>query len=76
MKHVYSKAALLALSMISASACASHWSYKGESSPEHWGELDETYKTCNSGMNQSPINIDSTANAHLSRCKRTTLTAL
>lgn len=65
MKHVYSKAALLALGIISASAYASHWSYKGEGSPEHWGELDETYKTCQSGMYQSPIDIDSTANAHL-----------
>jgi carbonic anhydrase len=66
MKHITGKAALLALSMISASAFASHWGYEGEGSPEHWGELDEAYKTCQSGMNQSPINIDSTANAHLS----------
>lgn len=66
MTHVTGKAALLALSMISASAFASHWSYEGEGSPQHWGELDEAYKTCQSGMNQSPINIDSTAIAHLS----------
>jgi carbonic anhydrase len=66
MKHITGKAALFALSMISASAFASHWGYEGEGSPEHWGELDEAYKTCQNGMNQSPINIDSTANAHLS----------
>ena len=36
MKHVYGKAALLALSMVSASAIASHWSYQGEGAPEHW----------------------------------------
>nr|BBI97386.1 carbonic anhydrase [Enterobacter asburiae] len=66
MTHVTGKAALLALSMISASAFASHWSYEGEGSPQHWGEMDEAYKTCQSGMNQSPINIDSTAKAHLS----------
>ena len=66
MKHITGKAALFALSMVSASAFASHWGYEGEGSPEHWGELDEAYKTCQSGMNQSPINIDSTANAHLS----------
>ena len=66
MTHVTGKAALLALSMISASAFASHWSYEGEGSPQHWGEMDEAYKTCQSGMNQSPVNIDSTTNAHLS----------
>lgn len=35
MKHITGKAALIALSMISASAFASHWSYEGEGSPEH-----------------------------------------
>jgi carbonic anhydrase len=67
MTHFTGKAALLALSIFSASAWASHWSYEGEGAPEHWGELDEAYKTCQTGMNQSPINIDSTANAHLSQ---------
>lgn len=66
MKHVSGKAALLALSMVSASAFASHWSYEGEGAPEYWGELDEAYRTCQSGMNQSPIDIESTAKAHLS----------
>ncbi|ELE9246678.1 carbonic anhydrase family protein [Enterobacter kobei] len=69
MKHITGKAALIALSMISASTFASHWSYEGEGSPEHWGELDEAYKTCQNGMNQSPINIESTANAHFSPLK-------
>ena len=69
MKHITGKAALIALSMISASAFASHWSYEGEGSPEHWGELDEAYKTCQNGMYQSPINIESTANAHFSPLK-------
>ncbi|MDR2264835.1 MAG: carbonic anhydrase family protein [Enterobacter asburiae] len=66
MNHLIGKAALFALSMISASAYASHWSYEGEGAPEHWGELDDAYKTCQSGMNQSPINIDSTVKARLS----------
>ena len=59
------KAALLTLSIMSASGYASHWSYEGEGAPEHWGELDEAWKTCRTGMNQSPINIDSTLKAHL-----------
>ena len=35
-----------------------HWSYEGESGPEHWGELDPTYSTCVDGSEQSPINIE------------------
>jgi hypothetical protein len=49
MNQITGKAALLALSIISASAYASHWSYEGDGAPEHWGELDDTYKTCQSG---------------------------
>lgn len=65
MTHTLSKAALLALSMMPFTAFASHWSYEGEGSPEHWGTLSEEYQACQKGMNQSPINIDHTANAHL-----------
>ncbi len=32
-----------------------HWSYSGETSPEHWAEIEKN-SDC-SGMNQSPINI-------------------
>jgi len=32
-----------------------HWSYQGESSPEHWAEI-EKQSDC-AGINQSPINI-------------------
>lgn len=65
MNHSLSKATLLALSIMSSTAMASHWSYEGEGSPEHWGALSDEYKTCQSGMNQSPVNIDQSLNAHL-----------
>lgn len=55
MKPFLSKAALLALSIMPFTALASHWSYEGEGSPEHWGSLNEEYKTCQAGMNQSPL---------------------
>lgn len=61
------KAALLALGMgiLPATSFASHWGYEGKESPEHWGEIDEAYKTCQTGMNQSPVNIDATLKAQL-----------
>jgi carbonic anhydrase len=35
-----------------------HWSYKGDTGPEHWGELDPAYSACANGNEQSPINIE------------------
>ncbi|MEY4348038.1 MAG: hypothetical protein RIS43_457 [Actinomycetota bacterium] len=40
----------------SVSATAS-WSYKGETGPAHWGELDPSFVTCVDGTAQSPINV-------------------
>lgn len=37
---------------------SSHWSYEGETSPEHWGELDLANSACVNGSEQSPINIE------------------
>lgn len=34
------------------------WSYKGETGPHHWGELDATNKSCADGREQSPINLE------------------
>ncbi|WP_229696081.1 carbonic anhydrase [Paenibacillus albidus] len=39
------------------SAQHAHWSYEGETSPEHWAELDQLFTTCKVGTAQSPINI-------------------
>ena len=33
------------------------WSYDGEQGPEHWNKLDEEYELCESGENQSPVNL-------------------
>lgn len=35
-----------------------HWSYEGETGPEHWGELDQANSACVNGSEQSPINIE------------------
>ncbi|HTH94339.1 MAG TPA: carbonic anhydrase family protein [Rhodocyclaceae bacterium] len=50
-------AALFAASCLSFAADHAHWTYEGHTGPEHWGELDPSFKTCNTGREQSPINI-------------------
>ena len=32
-----------------------HWSYEGETGPEHWGDLDPSFIACKNGKQQSPI---------------------
>ena len=38
---------------------AGHWSYHGETGPEHWGDLDPAYSAAKNGREQSPIDIKS-----------------
>ena len=33
------------------------WSYEGARGPEHWSDLDAEYAACNSGKEQSPVDI-------------------
>jgi carbonic anhydrase len=58
-------AALLFLGLISGQTLASHWSYEGEGSPEHWSELSPENQQCKTGMNQSPIDISHALAAHV-----------
>jgi carbonic anhydrase len=44
---------------------AAHWGYKGESAPEHWGEMSDKFTLCSTGENQSPINIKSNFDVEL-----------
>ncbi len=34
-----------------------HWGYEGVEGPEHWAMLDPSYMECETGREQSPINI-------------------
>ena len=38
-----------------------HWSYQGHGDAAHWGELDEGFKTCKLGKQQSPIDVQTKA---------------
>lgn len=42
-----------------------HWGYEGASGPENWGRLSESYRLCGSGKNQSPVNINWSAQADI-----------
>ncbi len=34
-----------------------HWSYHAEAAPDRWGALDPSFATCDSGVQQSPIDL-------------------
>jgi carbonic anhydrase len=42
-----------------------HWTYKGPTGAEHWGDLDPDYAACKNGKEQSPIDIRSAEKAEL-----------
>jgi carbonic anhydrase len=46
-----------------------HWGYSGNERPENWGKLDHTYATCDTGVNQSPINLTDFLEADLPALK-------
>src|ERR1700722_3660598 len=46
-------------------ADAPHWSYEGATGPEHWGDLEADFRTCEIGTQQSPIDIVGAVKASL-----------
>lgn len=65
MKRSICSVAILLTSFLPGLAMASHWGYEGEGSPEHWSEISAENQLCQKGMNQSPIDIDTTYIAHI-----------
>lgn len=50
-----------------ADGCLPEWDYTdGPHGPAHWGELDEQFKLCGVGKNQSPVNLTGFIEAELS----------
>lgn len=45
------------------------WSYKSDTGPKHWAELKEEFKTCGTGVNQSPVDIKPTIKAKLGKIR-------
>ncbi len=64
MKFSYFSAFALSLALLGSTAVSSameatpHWSYEGDSAPQYWGKLDGSYAACATGMQQSPIDIN------------------
>lgn len=51
-------AVLLSISFSSfATERSPHWSYEGSEAPAHWGKLSPDFSLCETGKNQSPVNI-------------------
>lgn len=48
---------------------ATHWSYKGETGPLHWADLNQEYRGCGSGKFQTPIDINKTYKSDLDKLK-------
>lgn len=49
----------------SAAPVHAHWSYEGETGPEHWGSLSPDFALCAQGQSQSPIDVQGTAEVDL-----------
>jgi len=48
---------LIATTILVYSAGSGHWSYEGETGPQHWADLNPNYAICAEGTEQSPIDI-------------------
>ena len=42
-----------------------HWGYDGEGGPEKWGSLDADFRTCDLGVQQSPIDLKNAVRAEV-----------
>jgi carbonic anhydrase len=46
-----------------------HWAYEGKEGPENWAKLSPEFSTCETGRNQSPVNIEETIHAAIKSLK-------
>ena len=66
-RSMFSLAAALACPLCARAfaADAPHWSYEWATGPEHWGDLEADFHTCEIGTQQSPINLTGAVKASL-----------
>ena len=56
---------LLSITIAQAGEHQKHWGYTGDVAPSHWSELNEEFKMCSEGKQQTPINIVATEDINL-----------
>ena len=59
---------VLTFSLISSTvtfAGGGQWTYEGETGPEHWGSLSPEFSLCDTGKNQSPVDLVADLDADL-----------
>ncbi len=49
------------------SGAALHWEYKGVRGADRWGDLDDSFRTCAIGSEQSPIELKNAISARIDR---------
>ncbi|MHA3349668.1 carbonic anhydrase [Yersinia enterocolitica] len=57
-------AAMLVASFSASAAEHAHWGYEGQEDPAHWGKLSPDFSLCETGKNQSPVNIHGALKTH------------
>ncbi|CAI1868406.1 Carbonic anhydrase precursor [Serratia quinivorans] len=50
-------AALLIAGFSANATEQAHWGYEGQEDPAHWGKLSPDFSLCETGKNQSPVNV-------------------
>ena len=48
-----------------ASAHGQHWSYDGPTGPRYWGRIDPAYAACDTGQQESPIDLSNAIDAEI-----------
>ena len=56
---------VLAMTVNTMAHGGARWGYSGETGPENWGKLDPGYVACETGKNQSPIDLANFTEADL-----------
>ncbi|MFI8418009.1 carbonic anhydrase [Serratia sp. NPDC078593] len=64
MKNTLLIAAILASGFSAHAAQHTHWSYEGKDGPDRWGKLTQDFSLCDTGKNQSPVNIQNALKTH------------
>ncbi len=68
--NTINKTVLAIFTTFLATSCfANSWGYSGGSGPEHWSDMDSSFSTCGSGVNQSPINLTRMVETNLTPLK-------